>query len=72
MGFLVGPLRWMRLYPWINPDFIKGVEDQLFIDCAIYGMKQKGTTDYYKLLDQKLIELQGLKTLISHYFYNES
>jgi len=65
------PYKIAKPYPWINPKFMEGVEDQLFIDCAIYGMRQKGNTDYYRLLDEKLIELQGIKTLISHNNYSK-
>ncbi len=57
-------------YPWINPAFLEGIKDNLFLDCAIYGLRQKKGVNYYKLLDDKLQELQGIKTLISHNAYD--
>ena len=35
-------------------------------------MKQKGSKDYYKILEDGLMELGGLKTLISTNYYSES
>lgn len=65
------PYRIANRYPWINENFMKDVPDELFIDCAIYGLKQPSVKDLYRLLDQKLIELKGIKTLISHNSYDE-
>lgn len=62
------PYRISKRYDWINEKFMKDVQDELFIDCAIYGLRQK-KRDYYKLMDEKLLELKGLKTLISHNSY---
>ena len=57
------PYRIADKYPWVNPEHWS--DDTLFIDCAIYGMKQGGR-DYYKELEVKVRELQGIKTLISY------
>lgn len=65
------PYRIKNRYPWINDEYMKDVEDELFIDCAIYGFRQNGNKDYYQLLDQKLLELRGIKTLISHNSYDQ-
>ena len=65
------PYRIPKKYPWLNGSFMEDVDDELFIDCAIYGFRQKDGRDYYRLLDEKLIELQGIKTLISHNSYDE-
>jgi len=35
------------------------------IHIAIYGMKQRGDTNYYRLIKEKLQELNGIKTSIS-------
>ena len=41
------------------------------VDIAIYGMKQRGETNYYRLMEEKLQELNGVKTLISYNYYPE-
>ncbi len=41
------------------------------VDIAIYGMKQRGETNYYRLMEEKLQELNGIKTLISYNYYPE-
>lgn len=66
------PYRIPKKYPWLNESFMKNVDDELFIDCAIYGFRQKDGQDYYRLLDEKLVELRGIKTLISHNQYDEN
>lgn len=59
-------------YPWINPNFLKGIKDHLFIDMAIYGFRQKERgKNYYKLLEDKVKEMQGIKTLITYNYYEE-
>jgi hypothetical protein len=56
-------------YEWLNDSFYANLEDELFVDLAIYGMKQPGDTNYHKLIEDKLRELGGVKTLISHNYY---
>ncbi|MCC7197460.1 FAD-binding oxidoreductase [Candidatus Peregrinibacteria bacterium] len=63
------PYKIQDRYPWINETFMKDLPDQLFIDCAVYGLRQ-GKKDYYQIMDEKLLDLQGLKTLISHNKYS--
>ena len=46
------------------------LEDDLFLDLAIYGMKQPAGRNYHKLIEDKLLELGGVKTLISHNYYS--
>jgi len=65
------PYRVTRKYEWIAPRVFDGLDDSLFLDIAIYGMKQRGETNYYQLMEDKLRELNGLKTLISHNYYSE-
>ena len=50
---------------------LEGLKDELFLDLAIYGMKQTGRGNYHKLMEEKLAEVGGLKTLISHNYYAE-
>jgi hypothetical protein len=58
-------------YEWLTDSFWAKLSDKLFIDIAIYGMKQRGDTNYYRLMEEKLQELNGIKTLISYNYYKE-
>lgn len=62
----VVPYSIKKVYPWVNPDHLKNVSDKLYIDLAIYGMKEKGDENHYKLMEKELLTLPGFKTLISH------
>jgi FAD/FMN-containing dehydrogenase len=66
----VVPYRRVRDYEWLADSFYAGLQDELFVDLAIYGMKQTGDTNYHKLMEDKLRELGGVKTLISHNYYS--
>jgi hypothetical protein len=65
------PYRRVHDYEWLSDSFWRGIEDELLIDIAIYGMKQRGSTNYYRLMEEKLKELNGVKTLISYNYYQE-
>lgn len=65
------PYRRVRDYEWINPAFLEPTNDELFIDCAVYGMKQVGPLNYYRLMEEELMRIGGLKTLISYNYYSE-
>jgi FAD/FMN-containing dehydrogenase len=65
------PYRRVHDYEWLTDTFWKGVHDELMIDIAIYGMKQRGDANYYRLMEEKLKELNGVKTLISYNYYQE-
>jgi len=62
------PYRRVRDYEWLAPSFYAGMKDSLFLDLAIYGMKQRSDNDH-RLIEKKLEELGGVKTLISHNYY---
>jgi FAD/FMN-containing dehydrogenase len=64
------PYRRVRDYEWIDEKFYAELDDELFLDLAIYGMKQTGDKHYHKLMEDKLRELGGIKTLISHNYYS--
>jgi len=64
------PYRRVRDYEWIADSFYAGLDDELFLDLAIYGMKQTDGRNYHKLIEDKLRELGGIKTLISHNYYS--
>jgi len=59
-------------YEWLNDSLWAKLDDTLMIDIAIYGMKQRGDTNYYRLMEEKLQELNGVKTLISYNYYQEA
>jgi len=65
------PYRRVHDYEWLSDEFWKGMDDELMVDIAIYGMKQDGETNYYRLMEEKLKELNGVKTLISYNYYKE-
>jgi len=58
-------------YEWLTDSFWAKTKDTLMVDIAIYGMKQRGDTNYYRLMEEKLQELGGIKTLISYNYYQE-
>jgi hypothetical protein len=66
------PFRMEKTYPWINPDFIKAIKNPLHLECGLYGFRQEGRNNYYRLLEEKVFELKGVKALISYNYYDES
>lgn len=66
------PYARVQNYPWLADSFYSHLPDELFVDFAIYGMKQPSDgRNYYRLIEEKLFELGGMKTLISHNYYEE-
>ncbi len=66
------PYRRVRNYEWIADGYFQGLDDDLFIDIAIYGLEQPRGRNYYKEIEDALLRVQGIKTLISHNFYDEA
>lgn len=65
------PYRMPQRYPWINPIHLTAAAD-LFIDCAVYGKKNNDPqVDYSELIENKVFDLGGIKTLISRNHYSE-
>src|SRR5690606_27484111 len=64
------PYRRVRDYEWIRPDFFAGLEDELFLDIAIYGMKQPRGKNIHRMIEEELARVGGIKTLISHNYYS--
>lgn len=61
-----------NFYPWINTDYKKSIQNDFLIDCAIYGKSNNDKKiDYSKLLEEKVFELGGIKTLISQNNYTK-
>ncbi len=65
------PYRPAAPYPWISDAYHARHDDELFVDLAIYGFNSDDGRNYYRLLEEKLHELAGLKTLIAPNFYDE-
>jgi FAD/FMN-containing dehydrogenase len=66
----VVPYRAPRDYPWISSDLMERARDDLYIDCAIYGRSNnEPDRDYSELLERKVFEFDGLKTLIGRNHY---
>jgi len=66
------PYNSVRKYEWLSKEFWRNTKDTLFLDLAIYGMRKNDGRDYYKILEDKLMEMGALKTLISTNYYTES
>lgn len=66
------PYRRVRDYEWVAPSFYAGLDDELFLDLAIYGMKQPRDRNVYRELETALARVGGMKTLISHNYYSEA
>ena len=64
------PYRLVRHYEWLADGFLQNVHDELFLDIALYGMKQSDPDRYYGLIEKKLLELGAIKTLISTNLYS--
>ncbi len=68
----VVPYRRVHDYEWLSDDYWKQLGDDLFLDIAIYGMRQRGERNAHRMIEEKLRELGGIKTLISHNYYPEA
>lgn len=65
------PYRRMRDYEWLTPRWWAGVKDPLFLDLAVYGLKQQPGRNLYKEFEDELLQVNGTKTLISYNYYDE-
>jgi FAD/FMN-containing dehydrogenase len=65
------PYKVVRPYEWISDDYFTTMREELLIDIAIYSMKTDDNELYYRKLEKKMMELGGLKTLISNNYYTE-
>ncbi|APR77098.1 Hypothetical protein A7982_02445 [Minicystis rosea] len=74
MGFYplwMVPYRMSRPYPWLRAEHVAKAADDLFIDCAVYGMQNdRPDVDCSELLERKVYELGGIKGLISQNHYD--
>jgi FAD/FMN-containing dehydrogenase len=65
------PYKTPHRYEWISSELFDKTNDALFLDLAIYEMRKKDK-NYYRILEEKLLEIGGLKALISNNYYTES
>jgi FAD/FMN-containing dehydrogenase len=67
------PYKLVKNYAWLDERLHPAPGDELFLDLAIYGMKQRGRDgrNYHRLMEEKLRDLGGIKTLIAHNYYPE-
>ncbi len=65
------PYRRVHDYEWLDDSFYAGMKDELFLDLAIYGMEQPPGKNIHRMIEEKLRELGGVKTLISHNYYSK-
>ena len=65
------PYRPAQRYAWLSDDFYSGLQDEMFVDLAIYGFYPSDGRNYYRMIEEKLHELSGVKTLISYNYYSE-
>lgn len=65
------PFKIVHKYEWVSDELFSKVKDELFLDIAIYGMQREDPEHYYRIIEEKLIELGGIKTLISTNLYSE-
>ncbi|MBA3462359.1 MAG: FAD-binding oxidoreductase [Deltaproteobacteria bacterium] len=66
------PYKRVHDYEWLHDAYWKQLPDQMFVDIAIYGMKQRKGDNAHRRIEEKLRELGGIKTLISHNYYSET
>jgi FAD/FMN-containing dehydrogenase len=64
------PYKRVNDYPWLVDSYWAELKDTLFVDLAIYGMKQPDGRNIHRELEQELMAVKGLKTLISHNYYS--
>jgi hypothetical protein len=66
------PYRAPEMYPWLADEHQKKMGNGFFIDCAVYGkINNHKEIDYSELLENKTIELGGIKTLISRNHFDK-
>lgn len=65
------PYKVVHRYEWIADDFLQGVQDELFLDIALYGLRRENPEYYYSLIEKELKKIGAIKTLISTNLYTE-
>lgn len=65
------PYKIQHNYEWVGQETFDKTKDKLFLDIAIYGFKGKKGKNYYRMFEEILMEIGGIKTLISGNYYSE-
>ena len=65
------PYRVVRKYELLSKAFFRKSKDKLFVDIALYGMSRKNNENYYKISEKKLMDLGGVKALLSWNYYSK-
>jgi FAD/FMN-containing dehydrogenase len=65
------PYRRVHDYEWLPDTYWRALGDDMFLDIAVYGMRQPPGRNYHREIEVKLRELGGIKTLIAHNYYGE-
>lgn len=58
-------------YEWLSKKFISKKDEGLVLDIAIYSLKKSKDKNYYKMMEQELMKIGGIKTLISNNYYSK-
>jgi len=66
------PYKIVQKYAWVSDRFMEQNKDELFLDIAIYGLKKNPEKNYYRMFEEELMKINGIKTLISENYYSES
>ena len=66
------PYRLVREYEWVSAEYLNKIKDKLILDLAIYGIEKQADKNYYKIIEDELMNIGGIKTLISNNYYSES
>jgi FAD/FMN-containing dehydrogenase len=66
------PYRRVHDYEWLQADYWRALPDDMFLDIAVYGMRQPPGRNVHREIEVKLRELGGIKTLIAHNYYDET
>lgn len=65
------PYKVVHRYEWIADEFLENLQDELFLDIALYGLQKKDPKHYYNIIEKKLTEIGAIKTLISTNLYTQ-
>ncbi len=64
------PYKIVRKYEWVSDQYFEKIKDELFLDIAIYGLSKRDK-NYYRMFEEELMDIGGIKTLISGNYYSE-
>ncbi len=68
----VVPYKMKAIYPWVSDEHAKRMGETFIVDAAVYGkLNNHPSIDYSEILEKKVYELGGVKTLISRNHYDE-